>query len=151
MNKYKVSRPQVSIIIPAFNEDKYISKCLESILKQETNMPFETIVVNNNSTDKTKAIAKEKGFKVIDESRQGVTIAKNTGAKVAKGNLLFFLDADCVIPFDYIEKIISFFKDNPKVDALGGPYIYYDGGVLVRWFTDNLNYYTWYFKVMKWF
>lgn len=142
-------KPTVSIIIPAFNEEKYISKCLDSISKQKTKVNFETIVVNNNSADKTKEAAKKMGFRVVDELKQGVTIARNTGARVAKGEILVFLDADCIAPPDHIEKIASFFCNNPEVDALGGPCVYHDGGTLIRWATENFNYYSWYFRVMK--
>ncbi len=143
--------PELSIIIPAYNEEKFISKCLDCVLKQKTNIPYEVIVVNNNSSDRTGEIAIGKGVKVVDEKKQGVTVAKNTGAKVARGKVLVFVDADCLAPSSYIGRIIKNFSTHPEADVVGGPYIYYDGGVFIRWITERLNYYYWYFRLIKLF
>lgn len=144
-------KPAISVIIPAFNEEKYISKCLDSILEQETSVVYEVVVVNNNSTDKTRAIALDKGVKVINEVRQGTASAKNAGAKVAKASILVFLDADCIVPKNYIERIFKFFRKSPNIGVYGGPYVYYDGGVLLKFLTDYMDYFYWYFRIIKLF
>ena len=83
----------ISIIIPTYNEEKYIPKLLSS-LKKQSFQDFEVIVADNNSIDKTKKIVKKFGYKVIKGGAPGV--ARNNGAKVAKGDLLF-IDADVEI------------------------------------------------------
>lgn len=145
------SKFDATIIIPAWNEERYIGKCLGGVSKQKTNYKFETIVVNNNSTDKTEDVVKSLGFKIIKETRQGVSFARNTGAKNAKGEVLIFVDSDCIIPPDYVERVVNYFKNNPGVSVLAGPYIYYDAGPLVRYVTERLHYYYWYFRTVKYF
>ncbi len=85
--------PAISVIIPTFNEEKYISHSLEG-LQGQTFKDFETIVVDKDSTDSTREIAQRYGAKVILEKANGVGIARNRGAQAARGNILVFLDAD---------------------------------------------------------
>jgi len=81
-----------SIIIPAYNEEKYIEQTLQSIHEQ-TEKDYEIIVVANGCTDKTTHIA-GKHCTVIELHQPNVSIARNTGAAHAKGDILLFLDAD---------------------------------------------------------
>lgn len=145
------SKIEATIIIPAWNEEKFIGKCLDGISKQNTGYKFETIVVNNNSTDKTSEVVMSAGFKIINEPRQGVSFARNTGARNAKGEILIFVDSDCIIPTDYVDRVVRYFKNNPGVSVLAGPYIYYDAGPIVRFVTEKLHYYYWYFRTVKYF
>jgi len=120
----------ISIVIPAFNEEKYIINCLKSVFNLEKASDYEVIVVNNASTDKTAEIVKNNfpQAKVIDEPRKGLTIAYNRGAKEARGDILVFVDADVILPKDHLKKILFAFQKNPKLVAISGPYLYYDGG-----------------------
>jgi glycosyltransferase involved in cell wall biosynthesis len=88
-----------SIIIPAFNEEVFLSKTLATVCEAmgEIQIPGEIIVVNNNSTDGTAAIPERYGAKVVFEPKNQISRARNTGAKVAKGYYLIFLDADTII------------------------------------------------------
>lgn len=88
-----MSRPEISVIIPAFNEQKYIRNSLGG-LREQTFKNFETVVVDGNSSDNTRKIAHEYGAKVVVEKRKGIGRARNRGAAVAKGSILVFLDAD---------------------------------------------------------
>jgi glycosyltransferase involved in cell wall biosynthesis len=144
-------KPVVSVIIPAHNEEKYLPKCLESLEKQIFKLPFETIVVDNNSKDKTSIIAKDYKVKLIFEPRQGVTIAKNAGAKNAISDIFIFLDADCIAPTQYLENIYTFLTDPPKVSAIGGPYVFIDGGPLVYFITKKLKYLYFFLSATKLF
>jgi len=114
----------VSVVIPCFNEERYISDCLSHLLKQ-TMKPLEIIVVDNNSTDRTGEIAKSLGAKVVHESTQGITAARNRGLNTASGDIIARCDADTLMPPDWIEKIIKCFED-VTVDALTGPIVVYD-------------------------
>lgn len=114
----------ISVIIPAYNEEKYIQACLESLALQ-TILPSELIVVNNNSLDKTEKIAKKMGAIVIHETKQGMIYARNRGFDYATTDLIARCDADVVVPRDWIKKIKQNFE-NKDIDALSGPIIYHD-------------------------
>lgn len=94
---------KISIIIPAYNVDKYIEKCIDSVLRQ-TYKNFEVIVVDDGSTDNTAFIVDnfenmDKRIKVIHKENCGLSAARNTGLKVATGKYIMFLDSD-----DWIEE-----------------------------------------------
>lgn len=127
-NKFAMKKDlSVSVVIPAFNEEKFIRKCLQSLMEQEEKAD-EIIVVDNNSIDKTALICKEFPVLVIHEPVQGVTPARNAGFNIAKGDIIARTDADTRVPKDWISKI----KDNfakSNIDILTGPIKYYDGPI----------------------
>lgn len=95
-----VASPLVSIIIPAFNYERYVARAIESALVQDY-PSVEVVVVDDGSTDGTAAVAKTfeaRGVTVVSQENQGLAAARNTGIRHSKGDLLFFLDAD-----DYLE------------------------------------------------
>jgi len=99
MSYYKM--PQVSIIIPAYNHENYISDCLDSVIKQ-TATDWECLVVNDGSTDNTKEIIlsyTEKNLKIrmINQPNKGLAAARNKGLSEAKGDYIQFIDSDDVI------------------------------------------------------
>lgn len=93
--------PAISIVVPALNEEKFLPILLESIKKQ-TFTDYEVIVADAGSTDKTKAIAKKYGAKVVPGGMPGP--GRNRGAEVATGEFLFFFDSDVHLPKDFLEK-----------------------------------------------
>lgn len=115
---------KISVVIPVYNEEKYISKCLESLIMQDVPAD-EIIVVNNNCTDKTISIAKNFPVKIIRENKQGMISARNKGFNSAKHEIIARSDADTVLPRDWIKKIKKGFLD-PKLVALSGPAEFYD-------------------------
>jgi len=123
-----------SIIIPAYNEQNYIAKCLKSVksLKIPSGGLLEVIVVNNASTDKTEEVAQAvfPEAKIVKEPKKGLTRAYNRGALEARGEILIFVDADVVLPPDHLKKISREFAKDPKIVALSGPCFYWDGGKL---------------------
>ena len=116
------SNPEVSIIIPAKNEELRLGLCLDSIrsLKADQNL-YEVIVIDNGSTDRTVEIARQYGARV--EVVKNVTIAKlrNYGAAMAKGRIFAFVDSDCILSSSWLEPIFEEFKNN-KVGAIGSNY-----------------------------
>jgi len=129
----------VSVVVPARNERDRIGLLLESLLHQ-TKPPLEIIVVDNGSTDGTAEVARSYGVKVITEPVVGVAWARNTGAAKASGDILVFVDADCVAGDDYIELIMNCFLQDPKLDVCAGAYEYRDGGRIIRWLTGPGQY-----------
>lgn len=115
---------RISVVIPAYNEEQYIEKCLESIANQ-TEKPDEIIVVDNNCTDKTVEIAKKFGVKIIKEKEQGMIQARNTGFNDAKYEIIARTDCDTLLPPDWISRIKNAFEDR-DLGALSGP-TYYHG------------------------
>src|SRR5215204_2675415 len=94
----------ISIIVPAYNEEKYIGPTLESIerarhlLLCEKGITADVIVVDNESTDSTAGIARSCGAEVFSEPARDVAKVRNVGASRAKGNILVFVDADVIVP-----------------------------------------------------
>ncbi len=98
----------LSIIIPAYNEESYLPKLLQSIKKQGIS-DYEIIIADYNSKDKTRQIA-EKFRCNIAKGGKRPGIGRNNGAKAAKGNLLLFLDADCYLEKGFISSLLKEFR-----------------------------------------
>jgi len=117
---------RISIIIPAYNEERHLVGCLEAIAKQ-TAKPYEVIVVDNNSTDKTADIARQFPFvTVVAEPRQGIVFARNRGFNAATGDILARIDADTILPSDWVAQIQTFYAEaaHAKSAVTGGCYFY---------------------------
>lgn len=111
---------EISIIIPTYNEEKYIGKTLESIKRQDYK-DIEVILADSNSTDATRGIARRRYSKVrlVVKRERGVGIACNAAARTAKGRLLMFLDADTSITRGLLRAYIKAFADGNVVAATG--------------------------------
>ena len=93
--------PKISIVIPTLNEEEFLPKLFESIKKQSF-QDYEVIVADAGSKDKRTEVAEQNGAKVIPGGMPGA--GRNRGAEVASGEFLFFLDADVILPEDFLEK-----------------------------------------------
>jgi len=112
---------KVSVVIPAYNEEKYLGACLKSVLVQ-TDLPDEIIVVNNNSTDNTVKIASSfPEVTLLHETKQGITPTRNKGFNAATGDIIVRTDADTKVPKTWIKRIKKRFKEDPDLLALSGP------------------------------
>lgn len=124
----------ISVIVPSLNEEKYIKKCLLSLLNQSYDKDYEIIVVDGGSIDHTVEIAKKFADKVIVSPRP-VGAARNAGARIAKGKIYAFIDADTVASKGWLEAIEkSLMKRKDAVGVLG-PTLPYDGNT---W--DHISY-----------
>jgi glycosyltransferase involved in cell wall biosynthesis len=99
--------PDISIIIPAFNEEENILKTLYSLACSNTKKKIEIIVVNNNSTDATYSIAKAANVICINEPKQGITNARNAGLSIAMGKYIVNADADTIYPESWIDSMVN--------------------------------------------
>ncbi len=132
---YMKSTLRVSIVIPAYNEAHHLAQCLTAIQKQATK-PYEVIVVDNNSTDKTAKIAQSFPFvKLIREDRQGVVFARDRGFNAARGDIIGRIDADTLLTADWVMNVQKIFQDSP-VAAVSGV-MHYD--VALSQTVDNLD------------
>ncbi|MEK7571954.1 MAG: glycosyltransferase [Patescibacteria group bacterium] len=112
--------PFISVVIAAYNEEKYLPYCLEALQQQtypRTN--FEIIVVDNNSTDKTAAIAKAAGAKIITEKRQGNIFAVTTGMTKAEGEIIATTDADTIPHANWLQKIAETLQPKEIIGLTG--------------------------------
>ena len=106
-----MSQPRVSVIVPVYNTEKYLHRCLDSILVQ-TYKEFEVILVDDGSTDQSGFIcdeyaAKDSRFVVIHKQNEGVSKARVTAFEHSKGDLITFIDSDDYVSPDYIEKLLG--------------------------------------------
>ena len=106
--------PKFSIIIPVYNVEKYIGKCLESVMNQ-TYKDYEVIVVNDGTKDNSMDIVKNYPVKIIEQENQGLSVARNTGVTKATGEYLIFLDSDDSIEKNLLKEITKSLKNNPDL------------------------------------
>jgi glycosyltransferase involved in cell wall biosynthesis len=132
----------ISVIVCAHNEARYLPACLHSLLAQ-TRRPDDILVVNNASTDETRAVALQiPHVRVVDEPRKGLVIAREAGRLASTSDVLVYVDADCRAPLTWLERIEARFAADPALLALSGPYRYYDwdwwGRLLIRAYDFTL-------------
>lgn len=114
-------KTKVSVIIPVYNGEKTLKQCLDSVLNQ-TYKNYEVIVVDNNSTDKTKEIIKElqkknNNVRYLFEPKRGRGVVRYKGEINAKGDIILMTDSDCIVPKNWIKEMIKSLK---KYDAIQG-------------------------------
>ena len=120
---------KVSIIIPVKNEEKYIGKCLESMLKQDfPKSQMEIIVVDGMSSDSSKKVVKsyinsypDTDLDILDNKKEIVPAAMNLGIREAKGDYIIRIDAHSRYEDDYISKCVEYLDNKPEVWNVGGP------------------------------
>jgi glycosyltransferase involved in cell wall biosynthesis len=133
---------RVSVLVCAHNEAQYLGACLHSLLAQ-TRPPDEILVINNASTDATRAVAEAvPRVRVVDEPRKGLVVARETGRLMASGDVLVYVDADCRAPLTWLARVERRFLADPGLLALSGPYRFYDwdwwGRLLIRAYDYTL-------------
>ena len=108
--------PDVTVVIPTINEEAGIGQVLDSIPK-DPKLTMEVLIIDTDSTDRTKAIAISKGARVINESRRGYGRAYKTGFEYAAGDIIVTLDADCTYPAEEIPRLVKLLRDE-KLDFI---------------------------------
>ena len=104
------NKPTISIIIPTLNEEKYLPRLLES-LRHQVFRSYEIIVSDGNSTDQTGEIAKNYNCEFISSKIKNVSHQRNAGAGLARGDILIFVDADCILPDkNFLSAVYNEFK-----------------------------------------
>jgi peptidoglycan-N-acetylglucosamine deacetylase len=130
--------PKVSIIIPAYNEEKSIERTIESIIKSDyPKSKFEIIIVDNNSRDKTVQIIKKmqekyNGLKFYHEKKQGKGSALNLGIKKARGDIIFSMDADTFVDTQSVKEMTRYFKNPEVMSVTPSMLIHKPKGILQR-------------------
>ncbi|MDR1245149.1 MAG: glycosyltransferase [Endomicrobium sp.] len=118
-----MTNPKISVIIPVYNTEKEVCKCLDSVVNQ-TEKEIEIICINDGSTDKSLSILekyanKDKRIIVINQNNRGVGGARNSGLKIAQGQFISFIDSDdYLLSLDAYEKILKILSDFDDLDFI---------------------------------
>jgi len=137
MEGYK-SQPTVSVIIPVRNGEPTIEPLLESLQRLDYDRnKVEVVVVDGNSTDKTREIVKQYPVKLVVEEKEGLNAARNTGVRNSNGEIIAFTDCDCIVSKNWIRKIVENFKD-PQVSCVGGSAKGRDGDFISQYADNSL-------------
>lgn len=118
----EVKNPKISIIIPTLNEEKYIEDTLLSIKYQNFKHPYEIIVSDSNSKDRTIEIAKKYANKILITRKKGIAVGRNLGAKYAKGEFFIFVDADTILMPNTLREVYKVIRKK-SVSLVSVPYL----------------------------
>lgn len=123
-----------SVIVPVLNAEKDIGECIESLLALDY-PEVDIVVIDNGSTDNTAILASEYPVRVVTEPRKGAYIARNTGLQYARGDIIAFMDADCVADKDWLRALARHY-DDPGVAGAGGRLVAYPPKNIVEEFLS---------------
>ncbi|MBR3148449.1 MAG: glycosyltransferase [Alphaproteobacteria bacterium] len=134
--------PKVSVIIPVYNTEKYLSRCLDSIVNQ-TYKDLEIICINDGSTDDSLKILKEyakkdKRIKIITQKNQGLSVTRNVGLENITGQYISFIDSDDYVDLDYYECLVNLMEKNNADVVMCGMRIV-DNDVVSKNTTPNMT------------
>ena len=101
-------QPTISVVVPCWNGEQFLASCLNSLLDQTLpKRDYEVILVDNNSSDNTLSIARQyPDIRIIQEKQRGAYAARNTGIKIARGEIIAFTDSDCVVDQNWLTSIL---------------------------------------------
>ncbi len=130
----------ITIIIPAYNEEKSIARCIESLLRQDYMGQKEIIVVNDGSTDRTPQIISQYPVRFLDlKNNGGKANALNEALKIAKGDIIIFSDGDSNMASDSVRHIVEKLQENTNIDMVTGNVLVNMPGK-ANWFVKLLTY-----------
>ena len=127
----------ISVVIPAYNEEKYLPRTLASLGKLDRK-PDEIIVVDGGSTDATAHVARHHGATVITVAHRGIGFARDKGLQKATGDIIAFTDADTVVPRDWLTKIEETLS-RPGVVGVFGTFRVPDGWWVYRCYVNYIQ------------
>ena len=129
---------KISVVVPAYNEERLLPACIQSLLNQDYAGEIEIIVVDNASTDATAALARACGVRVVVEPVRGYSRALAHGFAAASGEIIASTDADTVVPPYWISRLVGEYEARPDVVAVGGEIVFCDPQPHARLFTHVL-------------
>lgn len=132
LDQVQSQQPLVSVVITAWNEEVNILRCVASLARMKTKYPFEIIVVNNNSTDRTQATIDKLKVKSYIEKIQGAGPARQLGQEKAAGKFILTADADCFYPACWIDDMMQVLQ-KPNVVCVYGRYSFISETGFPRW------------------
>ena len=139
-------QPQISLIICTYNREKFLGHALQSLTQQTLPaQDFEILIINNNATDSTPQISQDfiaknpkLNVRYFVESNQGLSYARNRGIKEALAPIITYIDDDAEAENDFLEQILTFFKNKPEAAGVGGRIIPKYEGDPPQWMNKYL-------------
>ena len=128
---------KIDFVIPAYNEEALIGRCLDAVLAELARGDYDAdvVVVNNASTDGTAEIVRRyPTVRLVDEPRKGLVRARQAGLEATQGDIVANIDSDCALSKGWIDKVLREFKRDDRLVALSGPF-HYDGLGSVKHFA----------------
>lgn len=135
MKKKKID---ISVVVPARNEEAFLADTLKSIRKQDFKGNYEIIVVDNGSSDKTAEIAQGFKARVIKELHHGIANARDKGFRAARGKIVASTDADTIVPQNWLSAIAKSLDDNPQAVGISGKIVFYGSKTVKTGFVNLL-------------
>ena len=132
LDRIQDERPEVSIVVPVWNEELTILNCVASLSRQQTNLPVEIIVVDNNSTDNTAQTLEQLHVKRVFQPIQGWGPARQKGLEAARGHFVLSGDADSLYPPRWVDTMYKALQQ-PGVSCVCGRYAFRAQHGLPRW------------------
>lgn len=141
---------KLSFVVPAYNEEKTIEKCLKSIFKEIDSLSFgsqvEVVVVNNASTDRTAEIVRNfPNVRLVNEPQKGISCARACGFINSTGELVANIDADNYLPSGWLKNVLYEYEQNNKIVCLSGPLNYVGLKKIDRLFVKIFYYLAYFF------
>lgn len=140
----KDPHPDLSVIVPVYNTGVFLETCLNSILSQQ-GVNFEIIIVNDGSTDNSSEIIEhyqkeDKRILSVYQNNQGLSVARNTGLKLANGDYVLFVDSDDWILLDSLDYYLRLARKEDVDVVVGKVNIFYENGAVGFWsYIENLH------------
>ncbi|HEX3023924.1 MAG TPA: glycosyltransferase family 2 protein [Chitinophagaceae bacterium] len=134
--------PEVSVVIPAYNEEQNIVQTLHSLCNNVSAKSVEIIVVNNNSKDNTEVLVLATGVQCVRETKQGITAARNCGLANAKGKYILNADADSIYPKYWIEEMVKPLDKNENIVSVYGRFSFIPTGSTGRFIYFFYEYFA---------
>jgi glycosyltransferase involved in cell wall biosynthesis len=138
LDKLISDKPEVTILISAWNEEINILRCIGSMSRMKTSRPLEIIVVNNNSKDRTQNTLNQLHIRSLFEEKQGCGPARQTGQENALGKYILLADADCIYPDCWVDKMMNVLEI-PGVVCVYGRYSFISEPGFPRWQLKGLE------------
>lgn len=132
LDKVTSSQPIITILVAAYNEEVNILRCIYSLSKMRTDIPFEILVVNNNSTDNTQNTLDRLHIRKVFQPIQGCGPARQLGQENARGKYILLADADCLYPQVWVEEMMKVLQQ-PGVVCVYGRYSFLPEKGYPRW------------------
>jgi glycosyltransferase involved in cell wall biosynthesis len=134
----KTFEPTVSIVVPVFNAEATVKDLLDSLYNVDYDInKLEIIIVDGGSTDKTRDIIERYPVNLFIQEKKGLNVARNIGIQNSSGEVILFTDSDCVVPKNWVKKVIKNFDSN-EIGCVGGSVSRYKDAFLSKYADDSL-------------
>lgn len=151
-----IRAPLISVVVIGLNEEKLIGRCMESLARQQCDIPYEVIFVDGGSKDRTVEIVKQFvskiRVKIIIQNGKGIGEAREEGFRAATASIIASTDSDIILPIDWIKRIYHYLKTHPNCLGVVGPYTVYPGSQIFKYvFVTLIRFFDFIGKIISGF